>query len=165
MQHAGTRPLVRRMQAIDQAPRARQWPTDKTLAKWSISQLTVGLDSMLPATARLLAGRRCSHERVFGFEFCQELVQSGAVESGEILQRASSLVFMFHSHGTSPPCRQSCMTSDAGLDARLLIRTDDVVLATERFALPRASVKVQDTFGLFRELRVALASTPEPCRL
>ena len=33
MQHAGTRPLVRRMQAIDQAPRARQWPTDKTLAK------------------------------------------------------------------------------------------------------------------------------------
>ena len=33
MRHAGTRPLVRRMQAIDQAPRARQWPTDKTLAK------------------------------------------------------------------------------------------------------------------------------------
>jgi hypothetical protein len=33
MQHAGTRPLVRRMRAIDQAPRARQWPTDKTLAK------------------------------------------------------------------------------------------------------------------------------------
>jgi predicted DNA-binding transcriptional regulator YafY len=33
MRHAGTRPLVRRNQAIDQALRARKWPTDKTLAK------------------------------------------------------------------------------------------------------------------------------------
>jgi hypothetical protein len=47
------------------------------------------------------------------------------------------------------------MTSDAGLDACLLIRTDDVVPATERLALPRASVKIQATFGFFRELRVA----------
>src|SRR5262249_12471100 len=65
----------------------------------------------------------------------------------KILQSASSLVFMFHSHGTSRPCRQSCMTSDAGLDARLFIRADDVVPATKRFALPRASVQVQDTFA------------------
>jgi hypothetical protein len=77
------------------------------------------------------------------------------VPSGKILQSASSLVFMFHSHGTSRPCRQSCMTPDAGLDARLLIRTDDVVPATEWFALPRASVQVQDTFSLFGEHRVA----------
>jgi predicted DNA-binding transcriptional regulator YafY len=33
MRHADTRPLVRRMQAIDQALRARKWPTDKTPAK------------------------------------------------------------------------------------------------------------------------------------
>jgi predicted DNA-binding transcriptional regulator YafY len=33
MRHAGTRPLVRRMQAIDPALPARKWPTDKTLAK------------------------------------------------------------------------------------------------------------------------------------
>jgi hypothetical protein len=33
MRHAGTRPLVRRMQAIDQALRARKWPTDKTLGR------------------------------------------------------------------------------------------------------------------------------------
>jgi DeoR/GlpR family transcriptional regulator of sugar metabolism len=33
MRHAGTRPFVRRMQAIDQALRARKSPTDKTLAK------------------------------------------------------------------------------------------------------------------------------------
>jgi hypothetical protein len=33
MRHGGTRPLVRRMQAIDQALRARKWPTDKTLAR------------------------------------------------------------------------------------------------------------------------------------
>jgi predicted DNA-binding transcriptional regulator YafY len=32
MRYPGTRPLVRRMQAIDQALRARKWPTDKTLA-------------------------------------------------------------------------------------------------------------------------------------
>jgi hypothetical protein len=33
MRYPGTRPLVRRIQAIDQALRARKWPTDKTLAK------------------------------------------------------------------------------------------------------------------------------------
>ena len=33
MRHAGTRPSVRRMQAIDQALRARKWLTDKTLAR------------------------------------------------------------------------------------------------------------------------------------
>jgi hypothetical protein len=33
MRYPGTRPLVRRMQAIDQALRARKWPADKTPAK------------------------------------------------------------------------------------------------------------------------------------
>jgi hypothetical protein len=33
MRDPGTRPFVRRMQAIDQAHRSRKWPTDKTLAK------------------------------------------------------------------------------------------------------------------------------------
>jgi DeoR/GlpR family transcriptional regulator of sugar metabolism len=33
MLYPGPRPLVRRMQAIDQALRARKWPTDKTLAR------------------------------------------------------------------------------------------------------------------------------------
>jgi hypothetical protein len=32
MRYHGTRPLLRRMQAIDQALRAQKWPTDKTLA-------------------------------------------------------------------------------------------------------------------------------------
>jgi hypothetical protein len=32
MRHASTRPLMRRMQTIDQALRARKWPTDETLA-------------------------------------------------------------------------------------------------------------------------------------
>jgi hypothetical protein len=50
------------------------------VTKWSISQLTVGLDSMLRATARLLAYRRRSQYVALCFEFCQELVQSGAVE-------------------------------------------------------------------------------------
>jgi hypothetical protein len=79
--------------------------------------------------------------------------------SGKILQGASSLVFMFHSHSTSWSCRQSCMTSDAGLNARILIRADGVVPATERFALPRASVQVQGTFGFVGELRFARHDT------
>jgi predicted DNA-binding transcriptional regulator YafY len=33
MRYHGTRPLMRRMQAIDQALRARRWPTDKSLAR------------------------------------------------------------------------------------------------------------------------------------
>jgi predicted DNA-binding transcriptional regulator YafY len=32
MRYHGTRPLMRRMQAIDQALRAQRWATDKTLA-------------------------------------------------------------------------------------------------------------------------------------
>jgi predicted DNA-binding transcriptional regulator YafY len=32
MRYHGTRPLIRRMQAIDQVLRAQRWPTDKTLA-------------------------------------------------------------------------------------------------------------------------------------
>jgi hypothetical protein len=37
-------------------------------------------------------------------------------------------------HETSRTCRQSCVTSDACLDARLLVRADDVVPATQWFA-------------------------------
>ena len=33
MRYQATRPLMRRMQAIDRALRARRWPTDKSLAK------------------------------------------------------------------------------------------------------------------------------------
>jgi hypothetical protein len=33
MRYPGTRLLVRRMQAIDQALRARKWPTDKTVCR------------------------------------------------------------------------------------------------------------------------------------
>ena len=62
---------------------------------------------------------------------------------------------MFHSHGASRTRRQSRVTSDAGLDARLLIRADDVVPAAQRFALPGASVQVQNAPSFFGELRVA----------
>ena len=47
------------------------------------------------------------------------------------------------------------VTSNAGLDARLLIRADDVVPATQRLAIPGASVEVQDTPSFFGEFRVA----------
>jgi predicted DNA-binding transcriptional regulator YafY len=45
MRHAGTRPLVRRMQAIDQALRARKWSNDKTLARdLEVDPRTIGRD-------------------------------------------------------------------------------------------------------------------------
>ena len=77
------------------------------------------------------------------------------VPGSQVLQGAAPLVLMFHSHGASRTRRQSRVTSDSGLDARLLIRADDVVPTAQRFTLPRASVQVQDAPGFFGELRVA----------
>ena len=80
-------------------------------------------------------------EEHWAYRQIQLIDESGA----KILQRASSLVLMFHSHEASRRCRQSCVTSNAGLDARLLIRADDVIPATQRLAIPGAGVEVQDT--------------------
>ena len=46
------------------------------------------------------------------------------------------------------------MTSNACLNARFLIRADDIVPVAQRFALSGSSVQVQNTFCLFGELRV-----------
>ena len=51
--------------------------------------------------------------------------------------------------------RQRRVTSDAGLNAGLLVRADDVVPAAQRLALPGASVQVKDTPSFFGELRIA----------
>ena len=77
------------------------------------------------------------------------------VPRSQVLQSAAPLIFMFHSHGPSRTGRQSRVTSDSGLDARFLIRADDVVPAAQWFALPRASVQVQNAPGSFGELWVA----------
>ena len=50
---------------------------------------------------------------------------------------------------------QGRVASDAGLDAGLLIRADDVVSAAQRTTLPGAGIQVQDAPRLLGELRVA----------
>jgi hypothetical protein len=77
------------------------------------------------------------------------------VPSSQVLQGADPLIVMFHSHGASRTRRQSRVTSESGLDARLLIRADDVVPTAQRFTLPGSSVQVQNTPSFFEELRVA----------
>ena len=52
MRFHATRPLVRRMQAIDQALRAGRWPTDKSLAK----ELKVDPRSWRRCTTRHFSG-------------------------------------------------------------------------------------------------------------
>src|SRR5271166_2128390 len=77
------------------------------------------------------------------------------VPSSQVLQGSPSLVLMLHAHRTTRRGRKRRVTSDARLNARLLIRADDVVSAAQRFALPGASVQVQDAPSFFGELRVA----------
>src|SRR5271166_3178099 len=77
------------------------------------------------------------------------------VPGSQVLQCAAPLILMFHSHGASRTRRQSRVTSDSGLDARLLVRADDVVPTAQRFTLPGASVQVQNAPSFFGELRVA----------
>ena len=77
------------------------------------------------------------------------------VPSGQVLQGSPSLVLMLHAHGTTRRGRKRRVTSDARLNARLLIRADDVVSVAQRFAVPGASVQVQDSPGFFGELRIA----------
>ena len=50
------------------------------LAKWSISQLMVRLDSKPHAGYVSLFNRCLRHEFVFGFQFCKTLEQSSTVE-------------------------------------------------------------------------------------
>ena len=47
------------------------------------------------------------------------------------------------------------MASDAGLDARLLVRTDDVILATQRLTFPGAIVQIEDPSRFLGESRIA----------
>jgi hypothetical protein len=98
-----------------------------------------------------------SAERVDSSLFLTSTQDSTTVDvpGGKVLQRASALVLMFHSYGTARRRRQSFVTSDASLDARLLIRANDVVPATKWFALPRPSVQVQDACSFLGELRIA----------
>ena len=60
---------------------------------------------------------------------------------------------MLNAHRSPGACRQGRVALDVGMDARLLIRADDLFPAAQPAAFPRAGVKVQNA-GLLAELRV-----------
>ncbi len=77
------------------------------------------------------------------------------VPDSQVLQGSAPSILMLHSHGASRTRRQSRVTSDSGLDARLLVRADDIIPTTQRFAVPGASIQIQHSPSFFGELRVA----------
>src|SRR5262249_9919391 len=77
------------------------------------------------------------------------------VPSRQVLQGTASLVLMLDTHRSPGAGRQGCVASNAGLNAGLLIRTDDVVPAAQAAALPEAGIQVQDATRFLGELRVA----------
>ena len=77
------------------------------------------------------------------------------IPSGQVLQSSASLVLVFHLHRPPRAGRQRRMAADAGLDACLLVRTDDVVLATQWFAFPGTIVRIEDPCRFLGEPRIS----------
>ncbi len=77
------------------------------------------------------------------------------IPSSQVLQGSAPLVLMLDAHRPLGARRQSRVASNPGLDARLLIRADDIVPAAQPAALPGAGVQIQDATRLLGELRVA----------
>ena len=69
--------------------------------------------------------------------------------------KPTSLVLVFDSHRSPRAGRQRRMAADTGLDACLLVRTDDVVLAAQRLVLPGTVIQVQDSSCFLGEARIA----------
>jgi len=76
------------------------------------------------------------------------------IPCGQIWQGAAALVFVFDI-GRSARCGgQGGMAADAGLDAGLLVGTEDVVLGAKALALPSAGIQVQNRSGLLGEVGI-----------
>src|SRR5271166_5836905 len=91
-----------------------------------------------------------------GLRFASTKNSSAAdIPGSEVLQSPTPPIFVLNAHWTARTSRQSRVTPDAGLDARLLVRADDVVPAAQRLTVPQAGVQVQDAPGFVGELWVA----------
>ena len=85
------------------------------------------------------------------------------IPSGQILQRAPTLIFRFNPHRPAQVGRQTRVRANAGLNARFFIAADDKVICPKRLTLPPARVQIQNrrSFGpkvtIARENPVAIA--------
>jgi hypothetical protein len=77
------------------------------------------------------------------------------IQGSEIGPGPESLVFMFDSHGSAGLCVQGLMVSEARLNARLFVRTENELMGPEFTALPEALVEIQEPASLLFEVRVS----------
>jgi hypothetical protein len=71
------------------------------------------------------------------------------------LQCSAALIFKFDSPGPARRRLQAGVAADARLNARLFIRTDDVIVAAKGFPLPKTGIQIENDFGLLGEVWIA----------
>jgi hypothetical protein len=144
-----------------------------------LDHLDAGVDLMPPVLRRVTARRRAvvhDPEQAFGRMIrClrQHLVHQAAkrLDAGrrftpahhvspadlpgrELWPGATAFVLVFEAHRSARGGRQGRVTADAGLDARLLVGTEKVVLGAKGRALPGARLHVQNRSGLLGDVRI-----------
>ena len=77
------------------------------------------------------------------------------VVGGEVGQGAAAAVLELHPAGASRRCGQAWVAAAQGLQLRLLVGTDHVVVGAERLTVPATVVQVQHGAGLGAEVGVA----------
>jgi hypothetical protein len=75
------------------------------------------------------------------------------IQSSGIGPGPESLVFMFDSRGSAGLCVQGLMVSEARLNARLFVRTENELIGPEFTAVPGALVEIQEPASLPFEVR------------
>src|SRR5512133_2737547 len=81
-------------------------------------------------------------------------IASADIPGGEILQRTATSILVLHPTWSARGGGQAGVTTNPGLDARLLVGADDVVLEAETQALPQPRVEIQDHSRLLGEPRI-----------
>lgn len=69
------------------------------------------------------------------------------IERGHIGPRSATTVLMFDAHRTVASRREGGTLAAPGLNAGLLVRRDDKLIAFQGFFLPRALIEVEDSAG------------------
>src|SRR2546423_5035677 len=76
------------------------------------------------------------------------------VPGSQILQGSSALVFVLDIGRSARRGRQRGRATAAGLEAGLLVGTENVVLGPQEFALPQARIKVQNRASLVGKMGI-----------
>jgi hypothetical protein len=77
------------------------------------------------------------------------------IQGSEIGPGPESRVFMFDSHGSAGLCVQGVMDSEARLNARLFVCTENELIGPELTALPETLVEIQEPASLLFKVRVS----------